>query len=98
MYVALRRSIAESQKSLSMVQAQRQSGLKPATLPPGSNGASHSTQTAGPVAATRRAYFAPVTSGGTIGIAEPADAIVSLAEVSSKQGIRQLLKGALAVK
>jgi hypothetical protein len=73
-----------------MVQVQRRSWLKPAHLPPDSNGISHSTQTAGPVTATRYPYCAPVASGRTNGIAEPADDIVSLAEVSSKQAILPL--------
>jgi hypothetical protein len=73
-----------------MVQVQRRSWLKPVHLPPGSNGISHSTQTAGPVTATRYHYCVPVASGRTNGIAEPADDIVSLADVSSKQAIPPL--------
>ena len=73
-----------------MVQVQRRSWLKPAHLPPGSNGVSHSTQTAGPVTATRYSYCAPFANGRTNGIAEAVDDIVSLAEVSSKQAIPPL--------
>ena len=73
-----------------MVQVQRRSWLKPVHLPPGSNGISHSTQTAGPVTATRYLYCAPIASGRTNRIAEPAGDIVSWADVLSKQVIPPL--------
>jgi len=59
-------------------------------MTPGSDSVSHPTETTAPVTATPCHYPAPIASGGTNGIAEPTNGIVSSTDVSSKQAIPPL--------